>query len=306
MRRIVTYAIKFFLIVLFLYSANDVTGQQRFQFTQYLFNQLLINPACAGMDEALSVTFSNRHQWINLDGAPVTQAFTAHSLFRNVGAGLSIVNDKIGIHKNFGMAGSYAYHFQTGKSSFLSMGLQAEMKQLTSDYSQLAGAAQDPRWGNHHFSRTVFDMGAGLYFKSTGWQSGISAQNMIPGKLTVDDTLSVKLNRSNWFFFLKYKHRLSNNIDVVPSVLFKYLTRSSLSMELTACFVIYKVFTTGVSYRTNESVDFLWRAQLTQQLQVGYSYDHAIGKITTLSSGSHELMVNYIFKFKTNKLVSPR
>lgn len=306
MRRIVTHAVRVSLIVLFLYSAKDATGQQRSQFTQYLFNQLLINPACAGMDEALSVTFSNRNQWINLDGAPVTQTFTGHSLFRNVGAGLSIINDKIGIHKNFGIAGSYAYHFRTGKSSFLSMGLQAEMRQLTSDYSQLAGAAQDPRWANQRFSSTIFDMGTGLYFRSTVWQAGISAQNIIPGKLTVDDTLSVQFNRSNWFLFLKYKHRISNHIDVVPSALFKYLTKSSPSMELTACFVIYNVFTTGISYRTNESVDFLWRAQLTQQLQVGYSYDHAVGKIATLSSGSHELMVNYIFKFKTNKLVSPR
>src|SRR5687767_6135301 len=82
-----------------LSSAN---AQQGAQFTQYMFNPIVINPACAGTDEALKLTLLNRSQWVSVDGAPVTQGLYANGLFQRqrIGVGVSFVNDKIGIHKN--------------------------------------------------------------------------------------------------------------------------------------------------------------------------------------------------------------
>jgi hypothetical protein len=67
-----------------------------------------------------------------------------------------------------------------------------------------------------------------------------------------------------------------------------------------------KVLTLGLSYRKNESVDFLFKAQITRQLQIGYAYDHPIGDISLLSNGSHELMAQYVFRFVEKDITAPR
>ena len=68
--------------------SNLVLGQQNTQFTQYIVNELIINPAYAGAEQALSISLLNRSQWSGVDGAPATQAFTAHSLIKEQKIGL--------------------------------------------------------------------------------------------------------------------------------------------------------------------------------------------------------------------------
>src|SRR5687768_7415267 len=82
--------------------SSTLFAQQRVQFTQYMFNGLVINPAYAGADEALSMTFIQRSQWAGVDNAPETQTLSAHTLFgkRRIGLGLTLINDKIGVHKS--------------------------------------------------------------------------------------------------------------------------------------------------------------------------------------------------------------
>src|SRR4051794_4301584 len=97
----ILYRYFFISAFLFYHSIDAVVAQQKVQFTQYMFNELILNPAFAGSDGALSVTVMDRSQWAAVDGAPKTQTFSAHTFFssKNLGAGLSFVNDKIGVHK---------------------------------------------------------------------------------------------------------------------------------------------------------------------------------------------------------------
>jgi hypothetical protein len=44
----------------------------------------------------------------------------------------------------------------------------------------------------------------------------------------------------------------------------------------------------------------------TEQLQVGYSYNITTNKIRTAELGSHEVMVNYRFRYFKHKVVTPR
>ena len=114
-----------FFIAVMLISLES-RSQQKVQFTQYMFNGLVINPAYAGADEALSMTFIQRSQWAGVDNAPETQTLSAHTLFgkRKIGLGLTLINDKIGVHKTLNALTTYAYHLQVAEKSFLSMGLQ--------------------------------------------------------------------------------------------------------------------------------------------------------------------------------------
>lgn len=297
------------VIVLTLLSYTITFAQQRVQFTQYMFNGLILNPAYAGAHEALSLTFIQRNQWAGVDHAPSTQTLSAHTLFmkKHIGLGVSIINDKIGVHKNQSALTNYAYHLKVGREAVLSMGLLAGIHSRKSDYTSLIGSSNnDPKLYNPLISHTYFDFGMGLYFRSPNFEFGISAPQLIPTMYSVNDTISVQLSNANYFLFSKYRFKINENVDLEPGVLLKYLANVPLSFDLNMNVTFHQVLTTGVSYRKNESIDFLLRAQVTRQLQFGYAYDYPIQEIAKLSNGSHELMINYLFRYTRANVSSPR
>jgi type IX secretion system PorP/SprF family membrane protein len=301
--------LRLFSLLVCMWANPDTYGQQKVQFTQYMFNTLVINPAYAGADEALSLTFINRDQWAGIENAPTTQSLSAHTLFRkqHSGVGLTLVHDKIGVHKNLNLMATYAFHIKTGPSSSLSLGLQAGLNNARSDYATLTGGApNDPKLSNPLLSRTSLDFGTGIYFRSTRFHAGLSAPELLPGKVDLNDSTSIELSKSNWFYFSKYRVSFSDKIDAEPSILLKYLPGVPLSVDLNMNLIYRKVLTTGLSFRFRESIDFLLKAQITHQLQLGYSYDHSIGNVARISNGSHELMVHYLFRYLKTNVTSPR
>jgi type IX secretion system PorP/SprF family membrane protein len=297
-----------FALLLIMLLSDHVVAQQRVQFTQYMFNGLVLNPAYAGAEEALSLTFIQRKQWAKIESSPSTQSFSGHSLFKKkqLGLGGMLINDKIGVHRNVTALVSTAYHLKVGELSYLSMGLQAGIHSRKSNYGSLAGNTVDPKLYDASVSYTAFDMGMGLYFRSPRLHVGISAPELLPESFSLNDTTSVRLSNVNFFIFSKYRVTVSDNIDVEPSILLKYLKGIPLSYDINFNLIYRKVLTLGVSYRKKESIDFMLKGQITPQLQFGYSYDFAIGEVSRLSNGSHELMLNYIFKYTQSKVISPR
>jgi type IX secretion system PorP/SprF family membrane protein len=155
-------------------------------------------------------------------------------------------------------------------------------------------------------SRTFFDVGAGLYFRSKRFHAGLSAPEIIPKRFSFNDTLKISLSKVNLFLFSKYRFKASNFIDLEPSFLVKYMQGVPTSFDVNMNMIYREVLVLGLSYRNNESIDFLLKMQINRQLQLGYSYDHSIGALSRIANGSHELCVNYIFKDIQKKVVSPR
>jgi type IX secretion system PorP/SprF family membrane protein len=285
-------------------------AQQGAQFTQYMFHPIVINPAYTGADEALKVSLINRSQWSSVDGAPVTQGLYANGLFQrqHVGLGLSFVNDKIGIHRNQDLRGMVAYHLPVSKGATISFGMQGGLTMSRSNYGALnmTSTSLDPQLAAAAVSRTVLTMGMGIYYRSERLQVGLSVPSMIPYTTALNDTLSVKWNRMNYMLYAKYGIPIGESMRLEPSLLLKYYPGVPLSFDINTCLVIRNALTLGLSYRKKESVDFLMKAQLTKQLQFGYSYDHVVGDVASVSRATHEISVSYLFKFSHDNVDSPR
>jgi type IX secretion system PorP/SprF family membrane protein len=284
-------------------------AQQKVQFTQYMFNPLVINPAYAGADGPLALNFINRTQWAGIENAPVTQTLSAHSLFKqeHVGVGLTLVNDKIGVHNNFSVMTNYAYHLRLGAKATVSMGVQGGIHKTTSDYASLMSPnTYDPKLSTSPVRESYFDFGFGFYFRNEKLTAGLSCPELVPKSIRVNDSSSFKLSRTNTFLLGRYRMRATETMEVEPGLLLKYLNGVSVSFDLNVNMIYREVLTAGLSYRKKESIDFLFKARVTPQLQLGYSYDHPIGYMDRISNGSHELMVQYMFQFVKNNVSSPR
>lgn len=291
-----------------LLCPSNLQAQQKVQYTQYMYDASVINPAYVGADEALSLTFINRNQWTGINGAPTTQTLSAHTLFREkkLGAGIMVHREKIGVHSNFNIATNYAYHLPVGYNKTLSFGLQAGIHTRNSDYGSLTTGATDPGLRNIPVSETYLDLGFGFYYRSPKLHIGYSIPEIIPNQVSIDENYASGFQEINHFLFMQYNLTVSPIIDLQPGFLIKYINGLPLSYDLNLIATFKEVVSIGASYRKEESIDFLLRLQVTPQLQFGYAYDYAIGNLSGISNGSHELMARYIFKFKHSNIDSPR
>src|SRR6476620_7722859 len=71
--------IKGILMGLVLLVSLNAKAQQQGQYSQYMMNYFLINPAVAGADEFLDARIGYRMQWTGIEGAPRNYYMTVHS-----------------------------------------------------------------------------------------------------------------------------------------------------------------------------------------------------------------------------------
>lgn len=297
----------FGLVLIPLLLLGELHAQQLPQYTQFMYNNLLINPAYAGADKALSMTLIHRDQWTGVEGAPNTQAFSASALLPKdkVGLGVSLLYDKIGVHKNLKVLTSYAYRLQLTKETTLSMGLQVGVTNLRADYASLIGNSNDPKLYNS-INNTALDFGAGIYLETPTLKIGIATPELLSKKIQLNDSISLAIRNINLLGFVGYRLALNNQFDFEPSLLLKYYPDLPLSYDINLNMVYRKLLTAGLSYRKNESLAALLKFQLTTQLQVGYAYDFPINEASQLSTASHELMIQYVFRTVKKNVASPR
>ena len=76
----ITIFLAFGLVLFF----NDANAQQDPQYTQYMYNMNVVNPAYAGSRGTLSLGLLGRSQWNSVDGAPKSLTFSTHCLSAQV------------------------------------------------------------------------------------------------------------------------------------------------------------------------------------------------------------------------------
>lgn len=292
-----------------LLDTSQGSAQQLSQYSQYMFNQLVVNPAFAGAEGPLSVTVINRNQWTGFEGAPRTQTLVAHSLFKekHVGIGATLSNDKIGVHQQLNASLDYAYHLHLGNSTIVSFGLQGSFHQVRSDYASLVASGDwDPLIPNTAMTKSFLDVATGVFARGSKWRVGLSLPALIPQRISVNDSVSLTIRTANLFVFTAYRIALTNTLELEPSTMVKYYSGVPLSYDVNINTIYRNVLTCGLSYRKKSSLAMLLSAQVTNQLRVGYSYDYPLFSESVLLGGAHEIMALYLFRFVKSQVQSPR
>lgn len=292
------------LLGVMLFITPTVDAQQDAEYTQYMFNSLVYNPAYAGSRGIISTNALYRNQWVGIDGAPTSISFTIHSPLResNSALGLWIENDEIGAHGSTRVFGTYAYHIPFTNSK-LSLGLQAGIRAWRSDWSQLgAEAIGDPEFAEN-INTIAPNVGAGIYYYSRMFYLGVAAPHLLSNELNNTGTYQ---EETHIFATTGVVLPLGRALKFKPTALLKWAPDAPLELDLTAHFLIREALWLGVALRTFDSIDFLIEYQFNDQLRAGYAYDLTTSELRNHTSGSHELMLGYDFCFNKNRIVTPR
>ncbi|MEP4534791.1 MAG: type IX secretion system membrane protein PorP/SprF [Cyclobacteriaceae bacterium] len=297
--------LKHIFLVTLLGLAIVTSAQQRGLTSTYPFNGLLLNPAYAGSLNVLSVIAVHRNQWVNIEGAPVHQAFTAHNSFMSnqIGVGLSVTRDKIGSYESISTYGSYAYKIHTSLG-VLSMGIQGGFDNRRASYDDIELLdPNDPVFIDN--SRFTPNVGVGLYFANPFMYAGFSAPYIIENK-----TLNIKEGGSSvasgresryYYFSGGLILPLSDNVKISPSILIRKQEENRLSYEFTPMIIFENIAYIGLGIRNSGEIIFLGQLLLNENIRVGYAYDAATSDLGGSTTGSHEIMVNYRIKLHNYK-----
>ena len=302
---------RFLLMCVFLMLAPVLLAQQDSEYTQYMYNTVVVNPAYAGSRGVTSVFVLHRNQWVGLDGAPVTNVFSVNKPVSNssLGYGISLVNDRIGVSDNNTFAIDVSYYIPTSGSRKLSFGIKTSLNWLSVDYSRLT--IRDPNdvvLSEQNAIENQFspNVGLGIYWHSPKNYIGISVPNFLETKRYDDNISSTARDKMHIYLIAGEVFDLNPDWQFKPALLTKLVQGAPLQLDFSVNFLFNQKFTAGIAYRLNAAITGLVGFQVNDAWQIGYAYDADTTNLNNYNSGSHEIFLRFELFEKYNKIISPR
>jgi type IX secretion system PorP/SprF family membrane protein len=302
--------IRFLFSILTILCPVHLLGQMVPLSDHYINNALAINPAFAGCHDAMSATIFYRNQWVGFDDAPKSQMLSVHTPIDNdrIGLGLLVERNSIGIFNKTNLIGNYAYRMELldGK---LALGLGFGLTVYNSAWNELLAAdANDVQLMTNNISGVVPAFSLGTYYYTSKYFIGISVPLFLsydPDKSSGKYKIGKPFSGSNYFLTGGYEISISNNFKLQPSLLIKYHHGNAVQIDYNVMGNLKDRFWMGIGYRNKDMLVGMLQCQVNYQLRIAYSYDFEYGTHGKYMNGSHEIVLNYIFKY-ARKVIGPR
>ena len=274
-------------------------GQQLSQYSQFMFNDYVLNPAVAGTVNHYQIRANSRFQWTGILDAPQTVSFSVFGPHakKPMGFGGYILNDITGPTSRTGMYGSYAYNVGLTGKIRLSMGLSVGILQNKVDGTKITlYDPDDQALPSSVYSSVVPDASVGVYAYCDQWYAGFSAFQLFANSLKWYDRKN-GLNKLTTHFFLMggYRWQAADDWLVEPSFFFKKTAVVPAQLDLSAKVTYQEKVWFGASWRSSDAVALLVGYIHAGKYYFGYSYDIGINEIKRYNSGTHEIMVGVHF-----------
>jgi len=287
------------IVILMTLALLPVRGQ----YSQYMVNGQVINPAYTGSRDIFSISGSYVKTWSSFPGAPTHQLLSVNSPLKNdkIALGGILGNQKIGAYQSLYASFDYAFRLLLNKNSVLSFGLRATAQQKKEDFNQLYMDPSDPAFVNNSVFQPNF--GFGIYYYTPRFYLGLSMPQMVTYGLSdsTTDGTTMSFNPADYRYMLTAGAIIGKGgVKWKPSVLFQYfgITKDT-RIDLNSMFLFFddRIWL-GASYRMGgenlaDQVVGIIELQITPQLLIGYSYDHSLGAYGSMLGGTHEIYLRF-------------
>ncbi len=291
---------KILSILSFFLISYNVLAQQDPQYTHYMYNMSVVNPAYATSKQAmLDLGTLYRTQWVGAVGAPKTlSAFGHMPISKKIEMGLSIISDDIGdgAKKENNFYADFAYILQLNNDHRFSFGMKAGFTSIKTNFNGFkleSGDVTTDLAFNENVNTFSPNIGVGAYYFTDNYYIGLSAPNLLPTKHIEEKQGIQAYGSENIHVFLTggYVFQVSDMFKVKPAVMTKFVPGAPLSLDVTANVLYNNRFELGAAYRLDDSVSGLMAVNVTKTLKIGYSYDYTLSNLGQFNSGSHEVFL---------------
>lgn len=323
------------ILLLMLFFAGRLAAQDM-HFTQFYSSPLYLNPAFTGADVCSRVSATYRNQWPGISKAYSSYllSFDHYIPQNNIGIGLLFGNDVAGSGnlKTTVVNPLLAYEMVLTRKITMRVGVQPGFGIRSINFNDLLFGDQIARGGSSvptietaSQSKAFFDIGAGaLAYTKEAWL-GFSFYHLNkPNESLIGDpdgTLPVKYSVHGGYKLIINEDEKEEFSRRSVSAAFNYRGQKEFDQLDVGVYYTQYVFNLGFWYRgipllkaykpgysNNDAVAFIVGVK-TDRLNIGYSYDYTISKLTNMSNGAHEIAVSYqlckLNKKKKKRLIVP-
>ena len=299
-------------------------AQQLPQYSQYLRNQYMVNPAAAGVYDFVDITLGGRLQWTGFDNSPkttylaITSPVSAKPKVRYNPAlrisngpirnpeiktgklkhavGGQVILDQYGAFRKLYFGGTYALHIPVAKNYNLSFGTRLGLSNNTfiKDNAVTLTPVLDNTYQSYiagGLNRYMMDLGVGLYFYSKNMFIGVAADELTRDLVTFGTGTPNFNTQIHYNATAGVKFPISDNLTLTPAVLAKMMTPAPLSIEGSLQLEYKEWLWMGASYRHQDAVVAMVGLNISEKFKFGYSYDFNVSRIKNYSTGGHELVL---------------
>ena len=302
------------LMWLFMLTYSLAVGQQEATFSQYMFNQQIVNPAYVGAQNFTQITLLNHSQWAALEGAPQTQALSfGTKLSESIGFGISAVNDKIGLTQTTVTGLDFGYHLTLNENNLrLGLGLKVSGRLNTLDFSMLQTVeVNDRSFAFESQNEVNFNFGTGFYLYHPKFYFGMGIPYLL-------EETSFNLKR-NYYSIFGGLFNINESIQLRPSLFFQKTPGMDWIYDNSIWLVINDRYWIGPQYRAvlNQIIPTkngggyygaIAGLHFGENISIGYAYQGKIGNQGIgITNTTHEILLRFqlVSKFK-GALRSPR
>lgn len=301
----------YFLSLFAIMAFVDVHAQQDPHYTQYMYNMSVMNPAYAGSKETMTGGLLYRKQWVDIEGAPSTGTLFINSpVGKNVGLGLSAINDKIGPVEETNVYADVSYTLNLGGEHRLAFGMKGGGTfHKVGLFSQIGDGhvpdLNDPAF-QQNSSKSFLNLGSGLFYYTDKYYVAFSVPNMLKSSYLSYSGVRYGTEVLHYFLTGGYVFQLNPNLKFKPSAMLKSAFHAPTSLDLSANFLFNEKFEIGGTYRTQDSFGAMVNYAINPSLRIGYAYDNVISDLKVTTPSSHEIMILFDLNFPKKVSRSPR
>lgn len=303
----------FLLLFTFILSIH-IYSQNAFQSNLYMQFQPNINFASASSYDGINVAGFYRKQWVNYKGAPSVYGINAFltNQKQNGTIGVSLFQDRIGIHQNSEVSLNYSYRLKLNEKTQLSLSLSPTFIQIKDDYSSLTPNQENDMLltTSSTISKSAPNVKFGSYLFGNNFYIGLSSPNLLNNNIKNATTISTSFDvkKINYYLHGGYKKPLNEKNSISSSVFVKATSGSFLHTEVNLMYnFLNEKFGIGASYKTSKELVALLKIKPNNFLTIGYAYQYTLTEINKYISGGHEILLIYnAYKPERVKITPPR
>ena len=302
--------IKYLIITLVVCIVQNGYGQQETTITNYWSHMNLINPAYVGSDNMVNFKSTLRQQWIGIPESPVSQMFSySQPLGKQVGIGMSIINDKVDIEKSTYIAIDFSYKLRISEKSLLYFGLKAGGNFYSANGSlkytigESGLTSFDPFLVN--INNTDPNIGIGFLLKQPKWYFSISVPRLLSTERYELEAISTSATaRPHLYISTGYDIKLSSpQWAITPSVMLRSVKNSPVVLDTNVLVAYNDKMDLGLTYRNNQTYAVTFAIDFRKKFRFGYSYETSSKPMLGSQWTSNELFLSYSIPYKSKKSI---
>ena len=286
------------VVLLLIIMSGNISAQQDKLLTHFMYDKMSLNPGETGIDEGICGVMMYRNQWDKVNGAPNSVLLNVEANMNRFfpgGLGVSFYHDEIGFNKQNNVLLNYSYPLQINGVGTLGLGVGVGLMNFSMSPEWVPPTTLNDGTLPTAYSANNLDLNFGVYLKgASDYYVGLSSTHLSQARFSGGTNVTTFDSKRHYYLMGGKTFRSIGPGDIETNLLVR-TDLVKVSADINARYLWKDIAYGGLTYRTSDAIAIMLGYSPIKNLTVGYSYDVSINKLSSVSRGSHEIMVKYCY-----------